>query len=681
MVAGTKDSASGHKIYLDGELRNSDFNTNDDNHETSRMISIGARAWTGHQFFNGTIDDVRIYNKTLTEEEIKQIMRIDPLRAWSPSPTNASTPNIKDATPLSWSSGDNASQHDVYFGTDKDAVENADTSTPDIYRGRQDGTSYIPGEGVEWGGGPYYWRIDEYNTDATLSKGRVWNFAVADFIAIDNFEQYDTTNAIWANWLDGLGYVDADGVAHAGNGSGSEVGDSNSPSYTEEGIVYNGSQSMPYWYNNSGSTGKLNYSEAKLTLTNTRDWTEEDVKGLSLWFYGDSANAPEQMYVAVANNTGAPVVVPYAGEADNLRRATWQEWNIDLREFTNAGLNLADVNSIAIGFGNRNTPQIGGSGKVYFDDIRLYRARCVSSLLKPDADLNGNCVVDMADVEIIANNWLISTFQVDPADPGIANLVGHWTFDNPADLGADSTGNNSGTINGDASQSMNAQVGSGSLALDGEDDFINVAGGDFFSALDDDGDGLTIAAWVQFAPRGQYTLMRVFSTNMSGGGSGGWGFGIIQPPASLRFTTYGILDYDTGDLSSHLPDGQWVHVAGVYKSDGDVDFYIDGARAETVAGNFSMNDTQGFLIGGLAAATATEWFEGLIDDLRIYDRELSLGEVGWLAGKTAPYMHDISYLLTPQDPAINAYDDGVIDLKDFAVLADQWLDELLWPQP
>ena len=140
-----------------------------------------------------------------------------------------------------------------------------------------------------------------------------------------------------------------------------------------------------------------------------------------------------------------------------------------MRDFT--GINLTDVNSIAIGFGDRNNPQAGGSGKMYFDDIHLYRARYVPGMGTPiAADLNNDGVVDYRDVEIIANNWLISTFQVDPADPGTANLVGHWTFDNPADLGADSTGNNSGTISGEASQSANAQVGSGSLALDGDGD-------------------------------------------------------------------------------------------------------------------------------------------------------------------------------------------------------------------
>jgi len=35
-------------------------------------------------------------------------------------------------------------------------------------------------------------------------------------------------------------------------------------------------------------------------------------------------------------------------------------------------VNLANVNTITIGFGNRNNPVAGGSGMMYFDDIRLY---------------------------------------------------------------------------------------------------------------------------------------------------------------------------------------------------------------------------------------------------------------------------------------------------------------------
>ena len=65
--------------------------------------------------------------------------------------------DVIEVTSLSWSPGEKAAQHDVYFGTDKDAVADADKSDKtDIYRGRQSVTIYTPPEGVEWGGGSYY---------------------------------------------------------------------------------------------------------------------------------------------------------------------------------------------------------------------------------------------------------------------------------------------------------------------------------------------------------------------------------------------------------------------------------------------------------------------------------------------------------------------------------------------
>jgi len=287
MVAGTKDSA-GHKIYLDGELKNSDTNTNNDNYATTRMVSIGAMGWNNDEYYNGTIDDVRIYNRTLTQDEIQKIMRGDLFVAWSPNPANGSTPGVHEALPLSFSPGDMASQHDVYFGTDMDAVDNADQSdTTGIYRGRQGGTSYTPPEGIEWGGGPYYWRIDEYNTDGSISKGRIWRFTVADYILVEDFENYDAgDNQIWYAWHDGLGYG-APGTADyfAGNGTGAAVGDETTASYTEESIVNSGRQSMPLSYDNN-KQGYSKYSEVELTLTAPRDWTKDGVGELSLWFRG-----------------------------------------------------------------------------------------------------------------------------------------------------------------------------------------------------------------------------------------------------------------------------------------------------------------------------------------------------------------------------------------------------------
>jgi hypothetical protein len=71
--------------------------------------------------------------------------------------------------------------------------------------------------------------------------------------------------------------------------------------------------------------------------------------------------------------------------------------------------------------------------------------------------------------------------------------------------------------------------------------------------------------------------------------------------------------------------------------------------------------------GGVWDATGN-WLAGKIDEVRIYSRALSGAEVAWLAGYT-------SALSIPAD----LHQDGKIDFKDFAVLADSWLEELLWP--
>jgi len=54
------------------------------------------------------------------------------------------------------------------------------------------------------------------------------------------------------------------------------------------------------------------------------------------------------------------------------RGQTWKEWKIELRLFVDEDVNLTDVDTLSIGFGDRNNPQPDGRGKMYFDDIRLY---------------------------------------------------------------------------------------------------------------------------------------------------------------------------------------------------------------------------------------------------------------------------------------------------------------------
>jgi len=261
---------------------------------------------------------------------------------------------------LSWTPADNATSHEVYLGTDRDAVKNATTTSPEYKANRSLGSeSYDPGK-LAWHSN-YYWRVDAVY-DSGPVKGLVWNFTTANFILVDDFESYDDIdplpgepgiNRIFDKWIDG--YLNP-------TTNGALVGN-DLPPYAEQTIVHSGNQSMPLFYDNS-----VGYSEATLTLTYPRDWTENGVKTLTIWFRGNSDNAAETLYVVLNGNA-----IVTNDNPDAAQVTTWTEWTIDLQAFADQGVNLVNVNTIAIGFGNRNNPQAGGSGTMYFDDIRLYR--------------------------------------------------------------------------------------------------------------------------------------------------------------------------------------------------------------------------------------------------------------------------------------------------------------------
>jgi hypothetical protein len=252
---------------------------------------------------------------------------------------------------LTWAPGLGAS-HDVYFGTDASALELKGS-------GNLGSESYDPGQ-LEWNT-TYYWRVDEANNANADSPwtGPRWSFTTADFLIIDDMEAYNDldpadpeSNRIFNAWIDGFNDPS----------NGSLIGYENPP-FAEQTIVHSGNQSMPMYYDNSAASK----SEATLTLTSNRDWTVNGVNRLTIWFRGSSSNAAETMYVVLNGIAGVDNDNPNAAQA-----AGWNEWNIDLQAFTDQGVNPANVTSITIGLGNRANPTAGGSGIMYFDDIRLY---------------------------------------------------------------------------------------------------------------------------------------------------------------------------------------------------------------------------------------------------------------------------------------------------------------------
>lgn len=281
-----------------------------------------------------------------------------PVNARQPNPDSGATDVNVDVT-LSWRAGREAVEHNVYLSTNEQAVIDGTVSAVTVTD-----ASYSPSESLILEN-RYYWSVTEVNNAEIPAtwRGDIWSFTVEDYIVVDDFESYNTAeNQIWYSWHDGMGYgTENNPPYYAGNGTGSAVGDETTSSYTEETIVHGGGKAMPLFYNN---TGGATYSEAELSLE-SEDWTRAGIKTLVLYFYGTLGNTG-QMYVKVNGYK-----VPYSGDAADIARPIWKQWNIDI-----ASLNIdpQNVTTLSIGIDNN-----GASGKLYFDDIRLYREAPVTS--------------------------------------------------------------------------------------------------------------------------------------------------------------------------------------------------------------------------------------------------------------------------------------------------------------
>jgi len=86
------------------------------------------------------------------------------------------------------------------------------------------------------------------------------------------------------------------------------------------------------------------FTNISTTGTVSPQWANQDI--------GVTSNDAEPLYVAVSNSAGVPVVVvnddPVAVTTD-----TWTEWVIPLQTFADQGINLTNVDKIAIGLGTR----------------------------------------------------------------------------------------------------------------------------------------------------------------------------------------------------------------------------------------------------------------------------------------------------------------------------------------
>jgi len=579
-----------------------------------------------------------------------------PAIAWDPSPQHGATSVGPDAD-LSWRAGIDANSHDVYFGTDYNDVSDANTSSAE-YKSNQslDVNSYEPGPLVP--DTRYYWRIDELNGPNTW-RGDIWSFTTIDRLIVDDFDSYADTDALLTVWND-----------YWTNGTSAEVYLETDPNFTRNG------NSMEYFYNNCCKTaGKYLGSEADANTANLvcgSDWTTGGMKALVLRYYGDAGNsitASDKMYVALEDASSNIGVLEHPDMNDFLVE-DWLEWNIDLEDFNDLGLDLANISKVYIGFGGQRTGQssAGGSGVVYFDDIEVVRPRCVWLLAAPEGDFTGDCVINELDLEIMAHDWLVGDYNVVPTAPSGAGLLAYYMFDGNA---TDSSGNgNNGALHGGAG--FVAGVNDLAIDLDGFGDYMSVPGSNTLGGAFDFNDAVTVAAWIKVT-----AFDADFATIISKGDDA-WRLARNLDNDQIEFACTGVT---SGSIYGHIvgstsvDDGQWHHVAGVYDGSG-LYLYIDGLLdSYDEATGFINTNSYEVYIGENAEAMGREW-NGQIDDARIYSRGLSHGEIVSLAGLSEVYQ-PVPSVANISD--LEAKFSKTVNFKDYALMADNWLRELLFP--
>ena len=500
-----------------------------------------------------------------------------PVLAREPSPVSGATDVGVDAA-LNWRAGREAAKHNVYLSTDEQAV--IDGTAP---AGTVTSPSYTSSLDLA---GTYYWRIDEVNDVETPPtwQGDLWNFSTQEYLVVDDFESYNDIEAgkegshlVYETWIDGFGTTT--------NGSTIGYTEAFQPSM-ESSTVYDGKQSVPLFYNNTtASLSEVTASAANLQAG--LDWSKHSIKGLTLRFFGDPANALQQLYVKINGRK-----VTYDGSAENLRRAGWQMWYVDLASL---GVNLSNVTTLAIGLERIGT--LGGQGMILLDGIRLYAY----------------------DRQLIT-----------PVDPGTVNLQAQYLFEGNAN---DSSGKGrNGTIQG-GPLFVPGKVGQ-AISLDGIDDYVTITG---YKGILADASGVqqpfTIAAWVKTTESGDRTIAS-------------WGTNTSMLRVDFRLAASKLrVEHGAGNVVGRtaLNDDNWHHVAltmtrGATVSYPEVQLWLDGkddTSPSTTAAAFSITAGVDMAIGYRATAAA-RYFLGAIDDVRLYDRALSAEEMAWVAGQTLP---------------------------------------------
>lgn len=291
------------------------------------------------------------------------------------------------------------------------------------------------------------------------------------------------------------------------------------------------------------------------------------------------SNAAAPVYLALEDSTGRMQKVVHPDPAAS-QAAGWTEWEVPLSQFNS--LNLGNVKKISLGIGDRDNPQAGGSGIMYFDDLRIGRK-----------------------FESIG-------------------LFAYYALESNAD---DSSGNGyDGVVVGGPEYIVGAMGDGMALEFDG-------AGGqyvDLGKANPSRTGRLSAVLWAKWNGLSGFYQGLMGKRDSWADGNVVWDLEINITSGNLYIQT--IVDGAAMDVTMDpLVQGQWTHIAATF--DGDIAIlYRNG---EPVAGGpFALGyKPNAALVLGAAEANGGNPFNGALDEVRIYDMALTEQDVLELMGQ------------------------------------------------
>ncbi len=298
------------KLYINGALESSD------DHPSSAVGTGGAPVWIGELdaargfAWDGILDEIGIWNIALTEEDVNLLMvesKMQMLRgelARGPVPADG-VEDVAVTTNLSWTAGDYAVAHDVYFGTSFEDIDNADRTHPmDVLVSQGQGSTSYDLSRLDFGQ-TYYWRIDEVNAapDNTIFKGNIWTFTTEPLAyAIENIMA--TTNTTYAegqgpeNVVNGSGLNDDDQHSTATNDMWLGTPDPNEPPYIQfafdrvyklhEMLVWNYNMEFEFFLGFGVKDATVEYSVDGVDWTVLRDVRLGQGLGINTYTYNST---------------------------------------------------------------------------------------------------------------------------------------------------------------------------------------------------------------------------------------------------------------------------------------------------------------------------------------------------------------------------------------------------------